>query len=118
MLSNYPFKIDVEEFKGKRVLITGGTKGMGRSIVQRFALSGAEVGTTARSPVPSDFPGALFVQADIGSPGGVQKVVVEPTPLQLKLIGSKRCESRRQNAARSFREQMLCRSELQPSSSR
>jgi NAD(P)-dependent dehydrogenase (short-subunit alcohol dehydrogenase family) len=84
MPSNYPFKIDVEEFKGRRVLITGGTKGMGRSIVQRFALSGAAVGTTARSPDSSDFAGALFVQADIGSPDGVRKVVDE---VQLKWGG-------------------------------
>jgi NAD(P)-dependent dehydrogenase (short-subunit alcohol dehydrogenase family) len=84
MLGNYPFKFDVEEFKGKRVLITGGTKGMGRSLVQRFALSGAVVATTARSPVPFDFAGALFVQADIGSPAEVQKVVDE---VQLKWDG-------------------------------
>ena len=58
MQGNYPFKIDVGEFKGKRVLVTGGTKAMGRSIVQRFALSDALVATTARSPVPSDFAGA------------------------------------------------------------
>jgi NAD(P)-dependent dehydrogenase (short-subunit alcohol dehydrogenase family) len=77
MLDNYPFKIDVEEFKGKRVLITGGTKGMGRSMVQRFALSGAVVATTARSDVPSGFAEVLFVQADIGSSAGAQKVVDE-----------------------------------------
>jgi NAD(P)-dependent dehydrogenase (short-subunit alcohol dehydrogenase family) len=77
MQGNYPFKIDVEEFKGKRVLVTGGTKGMGRSIVQRFAQSGALVASTARSPVPSDFTGTLFVQADIGSSVGVQRVIDE-----------------------------------------
>jgi NAD(P)-dependent dehydrogenase (short-subunit alcohol dehydrogenase family) len=55
--------------------VTGGTKGMGEAIVRRFRLSGASVATTARSPLPLAQPSILFVQADIGTPSGVQTVV-------------------------------------------
>ena len=45
----------------ERVLVTGGTKGVGEAIVRRFELSGASVATTARSaPAP-----ALLIQADL-----------------------------------------------------
>ena len=42
MTSNYPFAVFCDEFK-KRVLVTGGTKGVGEAIVRRFGLSGASV---------------------------------------------------------------------------
>lgn len=35
--------IDQNEFDGKRVLVTGGTKGMGHTIVKRLAYAGATV---------------------------------------------------------------------------
>jgi len=50
MTTVYPFPVSDSEFKDKRVLVTGGTKGMGEAIVRRFTLSGAAVATTARSP--------------------------------------------------------------------
>ena len=49
MTNSYPFSVSSDEFKDKRVLVTGGTKGMGEAIVRRFQLSGALVATTARS---------------------------------------------------------------------
>lgn len=53
-----------KEFAGKRVLISGGTKGLGRGAVDRFLAGGARVITSARSnPEPID--GVAFVQADL-----------------------------------------------------
>jgi FlaA1/EpsC-like NDP-sugar epimerase len=39
MAANYPFSVDGNEFRGKRVLVTGGTKGMGEAIILRLASS-------------------------------------------------------------------------------
>ena len=75
MTMTYPFPVSGDEFKGKRVLVTGGTKGMGQAMVRRFTLSGASVATTARSPLPEGQAVALFVQTDIGTAAGVQDVI-------------------------------------------
>jgi NAD(P)-dependent dehydrogenase (short-subunit alcohol dehydrogenase family) len=75
MTETYPFAVASDEFKDKHVLVTGGTKGMGEAIVRRFALSGAAVATTARSPLPRGHSPSLFVQTDIGTAAGVQEVV-------------------------------------------
>jgi NAD(P)-dependent dehydrogenase (short-subunit alcohol dehydrogenase family) len=42
-------QINPNELSNKRVLVTGGTKGMGEAIVKRLKQAGAEVVTTARS---------------------------------------------------------------------
>jgi NAD(P)-dependent dehydrogenase (short-subunit alcohol dehydrogenase family) len=75
MTRAYPFKVLNAEFEGKRVLVTGGTKGMGASTVHRFQLSGARVATTARSALPENRGRLLFVQADVGTRSGVQEVI-------------------------------------------
>jgi NAD(P)-dependent dehydrogenase (short-subunit alcohol dehydrogenase family) len=75
MTMTYPFPVSGDEFEGKRVLVTGGTKGMGEAMVRRFTLSGASVATTARSPQTAGQAVALFVQADIGTAEGVQDVI-------------------------------------------
>jgi NAD(P)-dependent dehydrogenase (short-subunit alcohol dehydrogenase family) len=59
------------EFEGRRVLVTGGSKGAGRAAVQRFLDAGARVITAARRR-PEDLAGADFVEADLTSPDGAQ----------------------------------------------
>ena len=68
MTSSYPFSVVGDEFRSKRVLVTGGTKGIGEAIVRRFELSGASVATTARSEAARGQHSALFIKADIGRP--------------------------------------------------
>jgi NAD(P)-dependent dehydrogenase (short-subunit alcohol dehydrogenase family) len=68
-----------EEFRGRRVVVTGGTKGAGRATVRRFLAGGADVITSARTPV-DDVDGARFIQADLSSVEGVEafaKAVVD-----------------------------------------
>ena len=70
-------QIDANELAAKRVLVTGGTKGIGEAIVKRLRQAGATVITTARSTPENLLSPELFVQADISTPEGVQKVVKE-----------------------------------------
>jgi NAD(P)-dependent dehydrogenase (short-subunit alcohol dehydrogenase family) len=69
------FSADPKEFQSKRVLVTGGTKGMGEAIVRRLARGGAVVATTARSPLPAGQSPHLFLQADVSTANGVGEVV-------------------------------------------
>src|SRR6201981_4141425 len=75
MTNSYPFVVLGDEFKGKRVLVTGGTKGVGEASEHRFELSGASVATTARCAAGPGRAPALFIQADLGTARGVQNVV-------------------------------------------
>jgi NAD(P)-dependent dehydrogenase (short-subunit alcohol dehydrogenase family) len=57
------------DLRGKRALITSGTRGAGAATVSLFRKLGAQVLTTARAR-PDDFPESLFVAADLTSAVG------------------------------------------------
>jgi len=57
-------KADPTEFAGKRVLVSGGTKGLGRATVERFLAGGARVVTAARA-IKNPIEGVEYVQADL-----------------------------------------------------
>ena len=65
-------RLDPEEFAGKSVVVTAGTKGAGAATFQRFRAGGARVLTAARSERPDFIPADCFVQADLASPDGVE----------------------------------------------
>jgi len=57
------------EFAGKRVLVSGGTKGLGRATVERFLAGGACVITAART-IKDTIEGVAYVQADLTTSEG------------------------------------------------
>ncbi len=58
---------------GRRVLITGGSKGVGAAVVALFREEGAQVLTAARTR-PADLPDELFVAADLTTAEGCATV--------------------------------------------
>ncbi len=64
------------EFSGKQVLVTGGTKGIGKAVAERFLRGGATVIITARS-APVEKAEAHFIQVDLSTPEGTMTVVRE-----------------------------------------
>ena len=59
------------EFAGKRVLVSGGTKGLGRATVDRFLAGGAQVITAARGEAKPRAD-TIFVVADLTTPEGAE----------------------------------------------
>lgn len=62
------------QLKGKRVLVTAGTQGLGKAVVELFVELGATVLTTARNE-PADARGAHFSLADLSTVEGCDEVV-------------------------------------------
>jgi len=66
--------VDPHEFDGKRVLVTGGSKGIGQAVVARLRDGGAKVLATARTG-PGDLANTdLFVATDITTAEGCAAV--------------------------------------------
>ena len=77
MNTTHNIAVNSNEFAGKRALVTGGTKGIGEAIVKRLRSGGATVMTTARSTTADLEKLDLFIQADISTTAGVERVIKE-----------------------------------------
>lgn len=66
---------DPLDFSGHVVIVTGGSRGVGRGITDGFLAAGAEVVVCARTE-PDDLPdGVLFLPADVREAEGIEAVV-------------------------------------------
>ena len=71
-------RIDWPEFGGKRVLVTGGSQGIGLATAQAFMASGAEVVITGTRARATDYGEGLaglgYLQADFSDRGGAARL--------------------------------------------
>src|SRR5438552_627108 len=65
---------DANEFTGKRILVTGGTRGIGEAIVNRVVRGGGTVLATART-IPVGGNPEQFIQADVSTRAGADNII-------------------------------------------
>src|SRR5437870_8164974 len=65
---------DANEFTGKRILVTGGTRGIGEAIVNRLVRGGGTVLATART-IPVGGNPEQFIQADVSTRAGADQII-------------------------------------------
>jgi NAD(P)-dependent dehydrogenase (short-subunit alcohol dehydrogenase family) len=64
-----------DEFRGRRALVTGGSRGIGAAVAQRLLDGGARVVTSARSATDDTPKGSAFVAGDLRSGSGATQLV-------------------------------------------
>jgi NAD(P)-dependent dehydrogenase (short-subunit alcohol dehydrogenase family) len=67
------------DLHGKRALVTGGTKGIGKAIAEELAQAGAEVIISARNKGAEANPALHFIAADLTQPEQVARLNEEIT---------------------------------------
>jgi NAD(P)-dependent dehydrogenase (short-subunit alcohol dehydrogenase family) len=63
-----------KEFEGKKVLVTGGSRGIGAAVAQRLIDGGAKVVVTARSRHEQTPKGATFIKGDVRTKEGADAI--------------------------------------------
>ncbi|HET6294369.1 MAG TPA: oxidoreductase [Kribbella sp.] len=64
-----------DEFAGRRVLVTGGSRGIGAATAQRLIDGGAEVVTAGRTKSDETPSASTFVSGDVRTVAGAQQIV-------------------------------------------
>jgi NAD(P)-dependent dehydrogenase (short-subunit alcohol dehydrogenase family) len=62
------------DFTGRRVLVTGGSRGIGAAIAERLADAGAQVLATARTAPEATPEGVAFIEGDVSTVEGVAAI--------------------------------------------